>query len=242
MPPVPPSSNEQRGPAWLRPIAFLLVFVAAIGLWWAFHDRLTLDALAQREATLREFQRQHWLAMYVAAFVLYVVVTALSIPAATVLSLTFGWLFGFAWGLPLVSFAAAAGATLAFLLSRYLLRDYVHARFARWIPRVTEALERDGPLYLFAMRLTPAVPFFVVNAVMGLTQLPTRTFWWVSQLGMLPATCLFVYAGSTVPDLQQLADRGPQSLITIPLATAFILLGLFPFAAKWVMSRVGTGE
>jgi uncharacterized membrane protein YdjX (TVP38/TMEM64 family) len=229
-------------PAWLRPVAFLLVAAAAVGLWWTFRDRLTLDALAQREAALRDFQREHWLAMYVSAFAVYVVVTALSIPAATVLSITIGWLFGFAWGLPLVSCASTAGATLAFLLSRHLLREYVRERFARWIPRVTEALERDGPLYLFAMRLTPAVPFFVVNTVMGLTQLPTRTFWWVSQLGMLPSTCLFVYAGSTVPDLQQLADRGPQSLITLPLATAFVLLGLFPFAAKWAKSRVGTRE
>lgn len=217
---------------------FLLVAAAAVGLWFAFRDHLMLDALAQREAALRAFQRDHWLAMYVAAFCTYVVATALSIPAATVLTLTFGWLFGFAWGLPLVSFAATAGATLAFLLSRHLLRDYVRVRFANWIPRVTEALERDGALYLFALRLTPAVPFFVVNTVMGLTQLRTRTFWWVSQLGMLPATCLFVYAGASVPDLQQLADRGPQSLITLPLATAFVLLGLFPFAAKWAMSRV----
>jgi uncharacterized membrane protein YdjX (TVP38/TMEM64 family) len=177
--------------------------------------------------------------MSVVAFAAYVFVTALSIPAATVLSLTIGWLFGFAWGLPLVSFASAAGATLAFLLSRHLLRDFVRERFARWVPRVTEALERDGAMYLFAMRLTPAVPFFVVNTVMGLTQLPTRTFWWVSQVGMLPATCLFVYAGSTVPGLEELAARGPQSLITLPLATAFIGLGLFPFAAKWAMARIG---
>lgn len=219
-------------------MAFLLVLAAAVGFWFAFRDRLTLDALAQREAGLRAFQREHWLAMYVSAFVLYVVVTALSIPAATVLTLTYGWLFGFAWGLPLVSCAATAGATLAFLLSRHLLRDYVRERFARWIPRVTEALQRDGALYLFALRLTPAVPFFVVNTVMGLTQLPTRTFWWVSQLGMLPATGLFVYAGASVPNLEQLAARGPQSLVTLPLATAFVLLGLFPFAAKWTMQRI----
>jgi uncharacterized membrane protein YdjX (TVP38/TMEM64 family) len=229
-------------PQWLRPIVFLVLGAAAVGLWWAFRDRLTLDALTQREAVLRAFQREHWLAMYVSAFVAYVVVTALSIPAATVLSLTIGWLFGFAWGLPLVSFASAAGATLAFLLSRYLLRDFVRERFARWIPRVTEALERDGALYLFAMRLTPAVPFFVVNMVMGLTQLPARTFWWVSQLGMLPVTCLFVYAGSTVPDLEELAARGPQSIITVPLAMAFVLLGVFPFAARWAMSWLGIGN
>jgi len=217
------------------------VGAAAVGLWLTFRDHLTLDALAQREAALRDFQREHWLAMYVSAFVAYVVVTALSIPAATVLSLMIGWLFGFTWGLPLVSVAATAGATLAFLLSRHLLRDYVSERFARWVPRVNAALERDGALYLFAMRLTPAVPFFVINLVMGLTRFPVHTFWWVSQLGMLPATCLIVYAGAQVPDLQQLADRGPQSLITLPLAVAFILLGLFPFAARWAMSRLRRG-
>jgi uncharacterized membrane protein YdjX (TVP38/TMEM64 family) len=168
----------------------------------------------------------------------YVVVAACSIPAATVLTLAIGWLFGFRFGLLLVSFASTAGATIAFLMSRYLLRDAVAARFARWVPRVTAALERDGALYLFAMRLTPAVPFVVINLVMGLTRLPARTFWWVSQLGMLPATTLFVYSGSTVPNLHQLAERGPQAVITLPLATAFVLLGLFPFAARWAMNQL----
>lgn len=216
---------------------FVVLAVATIALWWAFRDRLTLDELARRETDFREFQREHWLLLSAAMFVVYVVVAALSIPAATALTLASGWLFGFWRGLLLVSCASTTGATIAFLLSRYLLRDYVSIRFARWVPRVTEALERDGALYLFAMRLTPAVPFFVVNLVMGLTRLPARTFWWVSQLGMLPATSLFVYAGSTVPDLQQLSDRGPQALITLPLATAFVLLGLFPFAVRWAMSR-----
>jgi uncharacterized membrane protein YdjX (TVP38/TMEM64 family) len=157
------------------------------------------------------------------------------------LSLAIGWLFGFWYGLPLVSFASTAGATIAFLLSRHLLRGYVAARFERWVPRVTAALERDGALYLFAMRLTPAVPFVVINVVMGLTGLRTRTFWWVSQLGMLPATALIVYAGSTVPDLQQLAERGPRAIITLPLATAFVMLGLFPLVAKWALSQMRRG-
>lgn len=223
---------------WLRPLVFVVLAVATIALWWAFRDRIALAELARREAVFREYQREHWLLLFGGAFAVYVVVAALSIPAATVLTLAIGWLFGFWWGLVLVSFASTTGATLAFLLSRYLLRDYVSSRFARSVPRVREALERDGALYLFAMRLTPAVPFFVANLVMGLTGLRARTFWWVSQLGMLPATSLFVYAGSTVPDLQQLADRGPQALITLPLATAFVLLGLFPFTAKWVMTRL----
>ncbi|MBL8850132.1 MAG: TVP38/TMEM64 family protein [Planctomycetaceae bacterium] len=208
-----------------------------LALYWTFRDWLTLAALAEREAELRAYQQEHWLLLYAAAFALYVAVAAFSIPAATVLTLVIGWLFGFRWGLLLVSFASTAGATAAFLMSRYLLRDYVATRFREWVPRVTTALERDGPLYLFAMRLTPAVPFFVVNLVMGLTGLRTRTFWWVSQLGMLPATAIFVYAGSTVPNLQHLAERGPQAIITWPLATAFVLLGVFPFVARWVMKR-----
>jgi len=206
-----------------------------------FRDQLTLAALAEREAQLRAYQREHWLLLYAGVFAVYVVVAAFSIPAATILTLTIGWLFGFRWGLLLVSFASTTGATAAFLMSRYLLRDYVAEKFREWVPRVTSALEKDGALYLFAMRLTPAVPFFAVNLVMGLTGLKTRTFWWVSQLGMLPVSALFVYAGSTVPDLQQLADRGPLAIITWPLATAFVLLGVFPFAARWVIQWFRSG-
>lgn len=229
--------NRQTG-AWRRPVAFCVLAAVVFAVWWALREQFTLQELAHREALLREYHREHWLRMWVGAFLAYVVVAALSIPAATVLTLAIGWLFGFRSGLVLVSFASTAGATIAMLLSRYLLRAYVSTRFARWVPRVNAALERDGALYLFAMRLTPAVPFFVVNVVMGLTGLPTRTFWWVSQLGMLPATCLFVYAGASVPDLQTLADRGPQALITFPLASAFVLLGVFPFVAKWAMERL----
>ena len=210
-----------------------VVAIVIAVVWWAFRDHFTLRELALRESALRQYRDEHRLLLFAAAFGVYVVIAACSIPVATILTLTIGWLFGFRFGLVLISFASTAGATLAFLMSRHLLRDLTAQRFARWIPRVTAALERDGALYLFAMRLTPAVPNAAVNVVMGLTHLPARTFWWVSQLGMLPATALFVYAGSTVPSLQQLAERGPQTVLTLPLAAAFVLLGLFPFAAKW---------
>ena len=222
----------------LRRAALIAIPLTIVLVWWTFRDQLTLHQLAIREAVFREHLNKHWLQLYAAAFALYVVVAAGSIPIATLLMLAAGGLFGFRDGLLLVSFASTAGATIAFLTSRYLLREHAALRLRGWVPRVTSALERHGALYLFAMRLTPAVPFVVVNVVMGLTHLPARTFWWVSQLGMLPAAALFVYAGSTVPDLHQLAENGPQAVITIPLATAFVLLGLFPFAAKWAIHRL----
>jgi len=183
----------------------LLVLTAGV-LYFQFGDRLSLDYLAEHETTLREYQRSHPLLVYGAAFLIYVAVTGLSLPGATAMTLIMAWYFGFVRAVILVSFASTLGATLAFLLSRFILRDSIQAKFGDRLQTFNAALDREGAFYLFTLRLIPAIPFFVINVVMGLTKIRVWTFWWVSQLGMVAGTMVYVYAGSTIPGLAQLAD------------------------------------
>lgn len=203
-----------------------------------FRDHLSLDRLAEREREFRELQQQHTVLVYLMAFTIYVVVTGLSLPGAAALTLAIAWLLGFWPALPLVSCASTLGACLAFLLSRYLLRDALLSRFRQPLENFNAALQRDGAYYLFSLRLIPAVPFFLINLVMGLTPLRLRTFWWVSQLGMLPGTIVYVFAGSALPDLQSVAQHGVRGILTWPIILAFTLLGLFPLVVRQIANVV----
>lgn len=231
-----PGAGGQRG-GWKKALTLLAVGSVMAVAWTQYRDALTLDNLAAQEAVLRGYQQSHPVLVYGAAFVLYVVVTGLSLPGATILTLTFGWYFGFWRGVLLVSFSSTAGATLAFLLSRYILRDAVQSRFGERLAGFNAALEREGAFYLFTLRLIPAVPFFVINVVMGLTPLRAWTYWWVSQVGMLAGTAVYVYAGASVPDLSTLAERGAGGILSPQLIAAFVLLGLFPIVVKKTMQR-----
>lgn len=218
-------------------IALLVIAIGVmIALYLQFGSALSLQTFAQQEVWLRTFQREHPLLVYGLAFLLYVLVTGSSFPGATGMTLAFGWYFGFLRGFVLVSFASTAGATLAFLISRYLFRDSIQHRFGDRLKSFNQSLQKEGPFFLFTLRLIPAVPFFVINAVMGLTPIRTRTFWWVSQLGMLPGTVVYVYAGSSVPDLQTLADHGIQAVFSpgqlTQILTALVSLGLFPLLVR----------
>ena len=219
-------------PSWLFRVALLTVVVSLIVAFVLNRKTLSFDALIARQATLQRMLLEQPALVLGAAFVLYVVVTGLSLPGAAVLSLAYGWLFGFWRGLVLVSFASTTGATVAFLMSRFLFRDAIRSRFGERLTAFNEALAREGAFYLFTLRLIPQVPFFVVNLLMGLTPLRTTTFWWVSQLGMLPGTCVYVYAGSSVSSLERLRDEGVSGLVTWQLLVAFALLGLFPLLVK----------
>ncbi len=238
-------NTEQPGHHGLRKRVGPLAAVAAIIVVGvvALKDVITLANLASQESQLRDMLQAHPILAFAAAFGIYVVVAGLSLPGATVLTLSYGWLFGFTRALVLVSFASTAGATLAFLLSRYLFRDSVQRRFGDRLARFNESLARDGAYFLFSLRLIPVVPFFVINAVMGLTPLRTTTFWWASQLGMLPGTAVYVYAGSSVPSLQRLADDGISTVFSgqqlAQLLSAFALLGVFPLLVRWGLRRFG---
>ena len=230
---------QPKGGLWKK-LTVLAIVVGVVALAYTqFGDALTLKSLAQQESQLREFQQLHPVMVYGIAFLIYVVVTGLSLPGAAVLTLLYGWYFGLVPGIIVVSFSSTMGATLAFLLSRFLFRDAIQRRFGDRLTKFNESLEREGPFFLFTLRLIPAVPFFVINAVMGLTPIRTRTFWWVSQLGMLAGTAVYVYAGSSVPGLQTLADNGINAVFTptqlSQIILAFVLLGVFPLIARWGM-------
>jgi uncharacterized membrane protein YdjX (TVP38/TMEM64 family) len=161
-------------------------------------------------------------------FAIYVAVTGLSVPGAFVLTIVAGALFGLVWGTLLVSFASSIGATLAFLTSRALLREWVQRKLGARLAAVNAGVEKEGAYYLFALRLAPVFPFFVINLAMGLTPMRTRTFYWVSQLGMLPGTIIYIYAGTQLRQFE----------LSWQLALALILLGLFPLAAKRVVEAL----
>ncbi len=231
--------HKDRRAGWRKGTLLIGVIGLAAVVYVTLGEQLSLASLARHESQLRQFQAQQPALVYGAAFLVYVLVTSLSLPGAAGLTLVYGWYFGFWMTIPLVSFASTTGATLSFLMSRYLLRDWVHRRFGDYLRAVHRELENEGAFYLFTLRLIPAIPFFVINLVMGVTPIRASTFWWVSQLGMLPGTCVYIYAGAAVPNLQTLADQGIHAVLSpgqlIPLVIGFTLLGAFPLIARKVM-------
>jgi len=223
---------------WL--VLLSAVPIGCIALYF-LRDELSLQRLADHDAWMRQLYNDHPVLITAAAFVLYVAATGASVPGATGLTLACGWLFGFWRAFILVSFASTSGAALAFMASRLLLRDRVRKRFADKLKEVESALQRDGAFYLFLLRLVPAIPFFVINIVMGLTPIRLRTFWWVSQLGMLPGTVLYVAIGASVPTLRTLADQGIMGVLTADvvfrITAAFTALGLLPLIARLMIVR-----
>ncbi|MCJ8169336.1 FAD-dependent oxidoreductase [Atopomonas sediminilitoris] len=213
----------------------LITVVAAVAAFFLFDlgQFLTLDYLKSQQAAFSaHVAAQPWLAAGL-FFSLYVVVTALSIPGAALLTLLAGALFGLLEGFVLVSFASTLGATLAMLLSRFLLRDWVQSKFASAMRGIEQGVEREGAFYLFALRLVPVVPFFVINLAMGLTKLRASTFWWVSQLGMLPGTLVYVNAGRELGQLDSLAG-----ILSPSVLGAFVLLGVFPIIARKLLDTL----
>ena len=214
----------------------VLVVVAAAGHFWS-GDILTVESAVRWETALRDYQQAFPRAVYAVAFSAYVILAGLSLPGAFILTLVLGWYFGFFQSLLLVSFASTTGASLAFLCSRYLLRDLFRLRFGARLRVFNDALARDGAFYLFTLRLVPAVPFFLVNSVMGLTPVTLGTFWWVSQIGMLPGTAVYAYAGASVPDLHDLSQYGVEGILSPQLILVFVLLGVFPLFTKLIVKR-----
>lgn len=231
-------ARKKRSGIYLR-LTLFLILIGIISLaYFNFQDRLTLDYLATQETNWRQFAEQHPLAIYLIAFLIYTSITGLSLPGAVPLTLTYGWFFGFWKALFLVSFSSTAGATLAFLTSRYLFRSAIQSRYGERFATINQQFEKEGAFYLFILRLVPAFPFFLINVLMGLTIIRVWTFWWVSQIGMLPGTAVFIYAGTSVPTLQEVAEKGAKGILTPQLIIAFILLGTFPLVVKKIVSRI----
>ena len=195
--------------------------------WLDLGQYLSFDRLKASQQQLSAFVDGNQVIAAAGFFILYVAVTALSVPGAVIMTLAAGAVFGLVTGTLLVSFASSIGATLAFLLSRFLLRDFVERRFDWATQKINTGIERDGSYYLFTLRLVPLFPFFVINLVMGLTRLRAGTFYWISQLGMLPGTIVYVNAGTQLGRLESPAD-----ILSPALIGSFVLLGVFPLLAK----------
>ena len=222
----------------MKRAALLLLIAVLAAAFFAFdlHQYLTLETLQARRGEFIALKDQSpWLVTGL-AFAGYVLVAALSLPGALVMTLAMGALFGLLWGTLLVSFASSIGAMLAFLVSRYLLRDAVQQRFGDKLKAINDGIARDGALYLFTLRMVPVFPFFLINLLMGLTPMRARTFYWVSQVGMLAGTLVFVNAGTQLAQLQSLSG-----ILSPSLLFSFVLLGAFPMIAnkfiQWLQSR-----
>jgi len=216
-------------------LGILALLLLAIALFFAFDlgHYLSLEWIKANQLRLTEMTQTDPLPAAGLFFLVYVAVTGFSLPGAAVMTLVAGALFGLGWGTLLVSFASTLGATLAFLFSRYLLRDSVQNRFHGQLESIDRGIEREGAFYLFTLRLVPLFPFFVINLVMGVTRLRVWTFAWVSQAGMLAGTLVYVNAGTQLAQIDNL--RG---ILSPSLLLSFALLGLFPLVAKRLIDRV----
>ncbi len=208
-------------------IIVALAVVAAIIAFFAFDlgKYFSLEYFKSQQAAISAYYQANPLQTVAIFFVIYVVAIGLSFPGAALLTLIAGAIFGLLWGSVIVSFASSIGATFAFLVSRFLLRDWVQAKFGSRLKPIDDGMAKDGPFYLFALRLVPVFPFFAVNLLMGLTPIKTLTYYWVSQLGMLAGTIVFVYAGTQLGQFK----------LSWQLALALVLLGIFPLVAKKIL-------
>jgi uncharacterized membrane protein YdjX (TVP38/TMEM64 family) len=210
-------------------IAVVLLLVSMIILYIVFDlDRfLTLSYIKESQENFQQLATKHPLPVIASYMMVYILVTSLSLPGATVLTLLGGALFGFWIGTLAVSFASTIGATLACFVSRFLLRDWVQKKLGDKITAVNEGIEREGAFYLFTLRLIPIFPFWAINLVMGLTRMPLRTFYWVSQLGMLAGTIVYVNAGKELAKID-----APSDVLSPSLILSFVLLAIVPITAK----------
>jgi len=221
-------------PKWSKIILiFSIVLLACLFYAFDLQQYFTLTQLKSRQQAFQNYYADHQALTIGIYMALYIAVTALSLPGATVMTLAGGALFGVWVGLLLVSFASTIGATLAFLVSRLLLRDYVQNKFGDRLKAVNESFRKDGPFYLFTLRLVPVFPFFVINLVMGLTPIRTLMFYIVSQVGMLPGTFVYVNAGTQLAKIES-----AKGIISPELLFSFALLGIFPLVAKKLVAFI----
>jgi len=216
-------------------LLLLLALIALVAAFFALGlDRyFTLAEVKARQAQFVALFDDHPAGVVAVFFAVYVTVTGLSLPGAALMTLLAGAIFGLLWGTVIVSFASSLGATLAFVASRFLFRDAVQRRFGEKLATVNRGVQRDGAFYLFTLRLVPVFPFFLVNLVMGLTPIPVRTFYWVSQLGMLLGTVVYVNVGTQLAQLESL-----QGILSADLILSCALLGLLPLVARRVVAFV----
>ncbi len=224
---LPPKSKATQKIVIVGVLALLIALFFLFDLGQYF----SLEYMKQSQVRFAELYAQHRVLVVAAYMGIYVVMAALSLPGAAVMTLLGGALFGFIVGTAAVSFASTIGATLACLVARFLLRDWVQAKVGEKLKAINEGVEREGAFYLFTLRLIPVFPFWLINLAMGLTSMKLWTFYWVSQLGMLAGTMVYVNAGKELAKIDSLGGILSPSLIV-----SFVILGLFPLTVKKLMS------
>lgn len=229
------NTPSQKANPWSRVLIVAIALVAVVAAYHFFDlgNVFTLENLKNSRDSLLEGYEKRPFVTAIAFFVIYVLVTAASFPGAAIMTLAGGAVFGFWFGLILVSFASSIGALLAFLMARYVLRDSVQNKFGKQLEPINEGIRKDGAFYLLTLRLVPIVPFFVINLLGGLTKISAFKFYWVSQLGMLAGTAVYVNAGTQLASINSLGD-----ILSPALLASFVLLGIFPLIAKKIVSMI----
>jgi len=220
----------------LKKVLILVVLTSVvIGAWFVFdlNQYFSFYYIQSQQAAWQQALQDNPLAVALVFFAVYVLVTALSLPGAAVMTLAAGALFGVVYGTILVSFASTIGATLAFIIARYIARDWVQQRFSEQLKTINNGIEAEGGFYLFSLRLIPAFPFFLINIVMALTPIKVWHFYWISQVGMLAGTVVYVNAGTQLSQLESM-----QGILSLELILSFVALGLLPLAAKKIISGI----
>ena len=214
-------------------LVIIIIFVIASYFFFDLGRFLTLSFIQSQLSEIQQFRAENFGLTALLYFTAYIVITALSSPGAVIVTLLGGAIFGVLWGTLIVSFASSIGATLAFLVSRLLLRDWVQSKFGHYLGPINRGVEKDGNFYLFSIRMVPLFPFFMVNLLMGLTPISVGSFYIVSQIGMLVGTAVYVNAGSELAKITSLSG-----LVSPSVILSFVLLGIFPLAAKFIVSLI----
>ena len=226
-------SNSMKKPVLIKiGIAAALVAVFVV-LFQQFGEYAKLEYIKQQQESFQLYYVDNRAFVLSIFFIGYIAVTALSLPGAAIMTLLAGALFGVLVGVIVVSFASSIGATLAFLVARFLLGKSLQQKYGDKLGKINEGMEKEGAFYLFTMRLIPAFPFFLINILMGLTTLPVLTFYWVSQLGMLAGTIVYVWAGTELSQIESLSG-----ILSPGLIGAFVAMGIVPILAKKIIARI----
>ncbi|RCS43924.1 TVP38/TMEM64 family protein [Bremerella cremea] len=222
---------------WGFRVALLAVLIGLAGMvYYQFRDYLSLEYLATQENALRDLQAQHPIALYTVVFLIYTLLLAVGVPLCALLTIICGWLFGFIPAILLASFGSTTAGALNFVGCRYFFRNWVERTLGNTLDKFNEQLEESAAFYLFITRLIPQIPFVLVNLLMGLSPISFKTFWWVSQLAMLPALLVFVWIGTTLPNLKTISEEGMSSVLSWQLMLSLAATGLIPLAIRFALN------
>jgi uncharacterized membrane protein YdjX (TVP38/TMEM64 family) len=218
-----------------KKLALVIVFIILIALFFSFDiaQYLNLAYIKSQQSVIDNYYALNPVRTGLIFFISYILITGVSLPGAGILTLAAGAIFGVIWGSILVSFASVFGATMAFLIARYLFHDYVQDKFKKQLEPINRGIRKEGDLYLFTIRFVPIFPFFIINNLMALTPIKTLNFALVSQIGMLLPTIIFVNAGTQLAKIES-----PGDVLSLELIFSFALLGIFPLAAKKILVYV----